>query len=153
MAAVDEDTDEQPAEDEEYCTECGAIVKQAAVLCPECGVDREGGTGSAGGDDGIDDADVDVRDDWWHLIAFMPFAFFIGGTIGGAIAGLLMIPMLVLYPIAFYKDVSYAHQLDVDWEPKRSYWTVGGVIGSITMGIGSLLITPLYLWDRHKKLP
>lgn len=47
--------DGQPGHDEEYCTNCGAVVKTEAVMCPECGVDREGvpSPSSESGDGGM----------------------------------------------------------------------------------------------------
>jgi|GEM_PF-1467663 len=51
-------TDASPGPDEQYCHECGEIIKEAAEICPECGVrqqvrgsqDHQAQSGGGGGD-------------------------------------------------------------------------------------------------------
>lgn len=38
---VDAEAGPTPRRDEEYCEDCGAVIKRAAVICPECGARRE----------------------------------------------------------------------------------------------------------------
>ena len=35
-----------PGPNEEFCTSCGAVVHSEAVMCPECGVERNSSTGT-----------------------------------------------------------------------------------------------------------
>jgi TM2 domain-containing membrane protein YozV len=41
MSESTESTQMTPSANEEYCSSCGEIIKQEAVMCPECGVSQD----------------------------------------------------------------------------------------------------------------
>lgn len=59
------------ASDEKFCTECGAVIKQKAEICPQCGVRQMGmpNMGTLG----------PVASNGKSKIAAALFAFFLGG--------------------------------------------------------------------------
>lgn len=94
--------------------------------------------------------EAEVRDDWWHVVLATPIMVAVGVILGGAIQVLLVGCFLVLYPIAVKKDMEYIQSVSTDWEPSSRFWLIWAVLSSLTLGVLSFLVTPLYLLKRYR---
>jgi RNA polymerase subunit RPABC4/transcription elongation factor Spt4 len=54
-----------PGPDEEFCTSCGAVVHSEAVMCPECGVERESIATTTGA--GAQDRMMNLQAQGWEI--------------------------------------------------------------------------------------
>lgn len=90
-----------------------------------------------------------VRDDWWHILALTPIALPIGAQIG-SIGSLFIIAFVLVYPISLYKDSSYVNQTFSEWHPNPWIYAGIGLLVMLTLGILSYIVSPIYLYRRHK---
>lgn len=99
----------------------------------------------------MSESTADVRNDWWQVIAITPLVLPIGGFIGGTVGGLLIIAFGLAYPLALRRDTKYVNSTTSTWEPNPlTYTMIGLVVFPLTLGILSYLVSPVYLYRRHK---
>jgi RNA polymerase subunit RPABC4/transcription elongation factor Spt4 len=86
-----------PDQDEQFCRQCGGVVKENAVICPNCGVERQGGSSSNGTDQVVNvQSNNSSKRSVGNPIRLMGIACYVFGillcaTIIGAPLGILLI--------------------------------------------------------------
>lgn len=93
--------------------------------------------------------DADVRDDWWHLLLLTPIAVPVGfqfGTVGAVFA----LATILAYPLALYKDSVYVTSVASGWRPNPRLYGIVGLLVLCTAGLLSYVVSPVYLYRRHK---
>lgn len=93
-----------------------------------------------------------MRDNWWHLVAFTPFGFVLGGLIGGYVGGLIVLASILPYPFAIHWDATYVNEQTVDGGPNVWVSTILGVLVVATVGLLSFVVTPYYIYRRRSAL-
>ena len=88
------------------------------------------------------------RDNWWHIIAFTPFAIIIGGLLGGQMQMLISGLFVLLYPIAVTNDLNYLKSNRDGWNPNKWLHIIFSLIVFLTLGMFSFIYTPYYLYRR-----
>lgn len=103
---------------------------------------------------------ADRRDDWWHVVPALPAYVVVHGVLSGA-TGLapdhvvLVLPLLgflLLYPVALLGDVRYVRAASGEWQPNRLVYGLLGLVVLATVGLASFLVSPYYLYRRHRHL-
>lgn len=90
---------------------------------------------------------------WWHVILATPIAIPIGGVIGGTIGALLIIAFGLAYPFALRRDAKFVSENSSTWNPSTGLYTLIGVlVFPLTFGILSYVVSPIYLYRRHKHI-
>jgi hypothetical protein len=94
-----------------------------------------------------------MRDNWWHIIAVLPLYFplailFILFT--GINPWIFQIVLVLVYPGALYLDVKYVNALEVSWMPSKWIYLGIGLIVMLSLGLLSLIVSPIYLYKRRK---
>lgn len=89
-----------------------------------------------------------MKNDWWHIIIGTPIVFPLAGILG-SIGVIILIPMVLLFPIAIYYDSRYVRAANETWQPSRGYAAVLGIAVLLTFGLLSYIISPYYLYKRH----
>lgn len=103
---------ESPRADEKYCSTCGEIIKEAAEICPECGV-RQQGTA-------VPNSDKD-RTSAALLALFVggigAHHFYLGNT-GRGILYLVFVWTLIPVLVAFVEGIIYLTKSDEEFQRK-----------------------------------
>ncbi|QZY00863.1 zinc ribbon domain-containing protein [Halobaculum rubrum] len=81
-----EEENRQAGAGEKYCRSCGAVIKQEAAICPECGVSNEGSVGGGAGAAGAAGAGPEPEPSDWGT----------GVLFGGALWGINLVVVLLL---------------------------------------------------------
>lgn len=78
------------AADEQYCSNCGAVIAEAAEICPECGVRSEPRTAAGGETTGSDPSGRYLSAFVGGVVSFVVgWVPVVGPAIGGGVAGYL----------------------------------------------------------------
>lgn len=150
----------QKGTDEIYCRSCGEIIKEAAEICPECGVRNEAGSGRGSGSKSTGRAhdpsqyETNVSDSWYLGVAaglVLWIALFAMGSLepsGGLemVVGLLALIGWALMPIAVYYDSKYV-RANGNWNPNTVAWVAAMAIWLVNIVAGAV-----YLYRRHEVL-
>lgn len=162
----------EKAPDEVFCTACGARIKAAAELCPECGVRNRpagaAGTGArassspgrsgAGAGTGAESresrGETTVSDSWWYGVALclgLWVVLLVVGSAdiapgGDAVAGLLLLGAWIGLPVSAYYDMKYVRHHS-DWQPNSVLWVIGLLVWLLNVVLGLV-----YLYRRHETL-
>ena len=99
---------QKPGADEEYCSSCGAVIKQQAEMCPDCGV-RQGG-GTAGGPDRTTAAILAIL-----LGGLGAHHFYLGNTVR-AILYILFIWTLIPARLGLIEGIIYLTKSDQEFQ-------------------------------------
>lgn len=94
--------------------------------------------------------EVNLRDDWWHVILATPFVVPTSVVLLGEIGALVNIAFAITYVAAISGDLQYIQSVETEWTPNRTLWLVCGGLVVITFGIASYLVSPIYLYKRRK---
>lgn len=93
-----------------------------------------------------------MRDNWWHLVAFTPLGFVLGGIIGGYVGGLIVLASILPYPFAIHWDAKYVNEQTADSGLNVWISTLLGVLVVVTIGLLSFVVTPYYVYRRRTVL-
>lgn len=97
------------------------------------------------------ESEAEVRDDWWHIILFLPISIFIYRIFGlNPITALLFFTTLICYPIAYRKDAQWVNGTTSEWQPNPNLYTVLGIGVVLTFGALSFIFTPIHMYNRWK---
>jgi len=97
---------------------------------------------------------------WWYLLAgqclFLTlFAVSTAGLGLDPTAAALSVPnacLLLAYPFAMWGDTAYVRSTAETWDPDRWVYLAGGLFVVATVGVGTYLVSPVYLYRRHRHL-
>jgi hypothetical protein len=141
--------------DEVFCESCGEPIKEAAELCPHCGV-RPGTAGSGASSHGSahDPAqfETSVSDSWWvgvlvGVIGWIGLLVLAGADANlGAAGGFAVIALWVGLPLSAYLDAQYV-RANSEWNPE----TALGVI-LLLVWFANVVAGGVYLYRRHEAL-
>lgn len=149
---TDGDEERTAGAGEKYCRSCGAVIKQEAAICPECGVSNEGSVGGAGGGRGAGPASE--PSDWgtgvlvggalWGinlvlvLLIVVSFRSSMGGGLdaGGALRSLGLATVLpltqflawVVFTVAIYYDMKYVRHHVPDWPLNGTLYIAAAIV-------------------------
>ncbi len=56
--------------------------------------------------------------------------------------------LALLYPIAIWRDMNFMRKTS-EWNPSSGRWVIAGIFVTLTLGIGSLIISPYYMYKRR----
>lgn len=156
----------QKAADEVFCTSCGAAIKQAAEICPECGVRNDaagqsGGrpAGTAGGRPGTGgtgqaSAEPAVSANWWYGVALCLGLWVVVLALSSvgvpssleAFLGFLVLLAWIGLPVTAYYDLRYVRSHS-DWQPPVGLWVIGFLVWVLNLVLGAV-----YLYRRHETI-
>lgn len=138
--------------DEVFCRSCGERIKEAAELCPYCGVrntERTPRKPQLRTPYSHDPARYDtiVSGNWWWVIVVgMALQLFTEVYNGDVLPmDILFTTAWVLPPLGLYVDAKYV-RANSYWDPSGG-WVVGGLLPPI-----SLIAGTVYLYQRHTVL-
>lgn len=152
------------AADEMFCRSCGDLIKQAAEICPECGVrnsrapsasssTRSTGRSTRSASRSGTARTTTVSDTWYYGVGIgvATWVFVVGIAATGVesgvvdtIMGFLVLLGWPLIPIAIYYDSKYV-QANSDWNPNTAIWCLASAIWFV-----NILVGLLYLYRRHE---
>lgn len=160
--------------DEVFCTACGARIKEAAELCPECGVrnrpagsagsgagassstDRTGAGTSTGAGTGTRKGQgaPTISDSWWYGVAIclgLWIVLLVGisaesGPVASATGGFFIMVAWIGLPLTAYYDMKYVRQHS-EWQPSAGLWVLGLLVWLV-----NVVLAAIYLYRRHDVL-
>lgn len=153
--------------DEVFCESCGEPIKEAAELCPHCGVrpGKAGGGGGAGGGTAggrggggttsthdPSQYETTVSDSWWVGVLLGTVAWIVLFGLAsananlGAAGGFAILVVWVGLPLAAYFDAQYV-RANSDWNPETVLWIVLLLVWIVNVPAGAF-----YLYRRHEAL-
>lgn len=96
-----------------------------------------------------DNSDSHPRDDWWHWVLATPIVILVALFI--PVKALIWIGSLLMlgYPFALWKDLTYLEATDSNWQPNKKLLLVAGILVTLTAGFLSFLVSPYYLYKRR----
>lgn len=92
--------------------------------------------------------EVERRDNWWHVILAAPPST-LAVQLVGELGVLLFLPFWFLYPIAFWLDGKYLRAVDETAAPGSRFSLAAGLLGFLSLGLLTWVISPYYLYKRH----
>jgi hypothetical protein len=161
------------AVDEMFCRNCGVRIKEAAEVCPNCGVTTEmptapprqppepttqhdPGQSSPGGTEQPAQPRqyrTSVSENWWYAVAggtgLWVLVLLIAGAAPealGALGGFLTLVAWFGLPLAAYFDMQYV-RANSEWRPSTALWVILLAVWLVNIVVGAA-----YLYRRHEAL-
>lgn len=103
--------------------------------------------------DNIRNSSVNVRDDWWHVVAAMPLYFPIAILcilFLGINPYIFQIALAILFPYSLNKDIKYVSSMNDNWKPNKYVYSFLGIITLLSFGTLSIVVSPYYIYKRKK---
>jgi hypothetical protein len=97
---------------------------------------------------------------WWYIVAgqclfLAVFALATAGFGFDPTSAVLAVPnaaLLLAYPFAMWGDAGYVRATSSTWQPDRWISLGAAVFVVATVGVGTFLVSPVYLYRRHRHL-
>lgn len=110
---------------------------------------------------------------WWYVLVVTPMVASLVGVVGAAVGttalvapaadlstyapayfalGLMTLPLVVLYPLAVYRDATAVARSGVDWSPSPRRYTAAALLSVATAFALSIPLNAYYLRERRRRL-
>lgn len=108
---------------------------------------------------------------WWYLLVFAPMVAslvtIVSVAVGVVVAldigadlstyapayfalGLMGLPLVVLYPLAMYRDATAVAERDLAWTPTSRCYTVAALLTIPTLFVAAMPLSAYYLYKRRQ---